>query len=168
VKAFQFGVDAIRTTWSKIKDAARIPVKFVVDTVYNSGIVPLWNAIATRSALVRSAVEIRRRWRPARLHARPGRSPGALSGGEAVMRPEWTRAVGPGYVHTMNAAARSGGVPGVRGALAFADGGIVPAKVPARAGGPFDAIVTPARKSRKWSWVGCGRLRSAGQPRPTR
>lgn len=36
-----------------------------------------------------------------------------LSGGEAVMRPEWTKAVSPQYVHAANAAARSGGVAGV-------------------------------------------------------
>jgi hypothetical protein len=40
------------------------------------------------------------------------------------MRPEWTRAVGPGYVHAMNAAARAGGVSGVRSMLGFKDGGI--------------------------------------------
>jgi hypothetical protein len=79
----------------------------------------------------------------------PGRDPhmfysptgGALglSGGEAVMRPEWTRAVGPAAVERMNAAARSGGINGVRRLLAagmgpqkmggegafFASGGIV-------------------------------------------
>lgn len=37
-----------------------------------------------------------------------------LSGREAVMRPEWTEAMGEDYVHAMNAAARSGGVAGVR------------------------------------------------------
>lgn len=37
----------------------------------------------------------------------------ALSGGEAVMRPEWTRAVGPAWVHGANRAARTGGVGGV-------------------------------------------------------
>lgn len=37
-----------------------------------------------------------------------------LSGGEAVMRPEWTKAVGPAAVEQMNAAARSGGVPAVK------------------------------------------------------
>lgn len=48
----------------------------------------------------------------------------ALAGGEAIMRPEWTRAVGPGFVDSMNAAARTGGVEGVRKAMGFADGGI--------------------------------------------
>ncbi|MEV0149112.1 MULTISPECIES: hypothetical protein [unclassified Nonomuraea] len=36
-----------------------------------------------------------------------------LSGGEAVMRPEWTRAVGPAYIDRMNAVARRGGVSAV-------------------------------------------------------
>jgi hypothetical protein len=52
-----------------------------------------------------------------------------LSGGEAVMRPEWTQAVGPQTVHRMNAAARSGGVVGVRRYMTtgrYADGGILP------------------------------------------
>ncbi|MFF4529229.1 tape measure protein [Streptomyces sp. NPDC001407] len=82
----------------------------------------------------------------------PGYTPGrdvhlaALSGGEAVMRPEWTRAVGPQYVHVMNAAARAGGVPGVQKALglpAFAKGGIAGRKGGNYAGwlsGPIDEL----------------------------
>ena len=65
----------------------------------------------------------------------PGYSPGrdigyiGISGGEAVMRPEWTRAVGPGYVHHMNAIARTMGVTGVQAEMrrylgGFAGGGI--------------------------------------------
>lgn len=48
----------------------------------------------------------------------------ALSGGEAIMRPEWTKAVGPNFVSAMNAAARSGGVAGVKQAMGFANGGV--------------------------------------------
>lgn len=62
----------------------------------------------------------------------PGYTPGvdttviAAGGGEAVMRPEWTRAVGPDYVNEANAAARAGGIPGVHRFLgAYKDGGIV-------------------------------------------
>lgn len=70
----------------------------------------------------------------------PGYSPGVddhlarVSGGEAVLRPEVTRAVGPDWVHAVNAAARAGGVDGARRALAqngpidwpaFAAGGVV-------------------------------------------
>lgn len=52
----------------------------------------------------------------------------SLSGGEAIMRPEWTRAMGPNYVHGANRAARSGGVMGVRSFHAsggFSSGGVV-------------------------------------------
>lgn len=61
----------------------------------------------------------------------PGRDIGyiGISGGEAVMRPEFTRGVGPDWVHRMNALARSGGVSAVRAAMGaylggFAGGGI--------------------------------------------
>jgi hypothetical protein len=48
-----------------------------------------------------------------------------LSGGEAVMRPEWTRAVGPAMVNAWNRLSRSQGVMGVRRAMGFKDGGIL-------------------------------------------
>ncbi|WGH92091.1 tape measure protein [Auritidibacter ignavus] len=52
-----------------------------------------------------------------------------LSGGEAILRPEVTRAMGRGWVDGVNATARGSGVAGVRRVLgdsrqAFADGGI--------------------------------------------
>lgn len=50
-----------------------------------------------------------------------------LSGGEAIMRPEWTAAMGTGFINTMNAIARSGGVNAVKKAMmgqAFAKGGV--------------------------------------------
>ncbi|MFF8589933.1 hypothetical protein ACF061_00595 [Streptomyces sp. NPDC015220] len=128
VGAFDNARAGIKTAWDKIKDIAKAPVKFIVDTVYNEGIRKVWNLVtdafggkhldpmtfATGGIL-------------------PGYTPGrdvhlaALSGGEAIMRPEWTRAVGAGYVHSMNAAARAGGVTGVQRALGlpgFKDGGI--------------------------------------------
>ena len=48
-----------------------------------------------------------------------------LSGGEAVMRPEWTRAVGPAMVNAWNRLSRSQGVAGVRRAMGFKDGGVL-------------------------------------------
>jgi SLT domain-containing protein len=50
-----------------------------------------------------------------------------LSGGEAIMRPEFTKAVGPGFVNRMNSVAASRGTAGVRSALGvrgFAMGGV--------------------------------------------
>src|SRR5690606_15412650 len=55
----------------------------------------------------------------------------AVSGGEAIMRPEWTRAVGSDFVHGANAAARRGGVAGAEEYMrarfmgAYAGGGII-------------------------------------------
>ncbi len=58
----------------------------------------------------------------------PGRDIGyiGISGGEAVMRPEWTRAIGADRVHEMNRIARTGGVSALRKRFRgnFADGGI--------------------------------------------
>ncbi|MEU6765905.1 hypothetical protein ABZ916_25735 [Streptomyces sp. NPDC046853] len=48
-----------------------------------------------------------------------------LSGGESVMRPEWTAAVGAGEVTRLNEIARTQGVGGVRQAMKFAKGGIL-------------------------------------------
>lgn len=66
----------------------------------------------------------------------PGRDVGVIgvSGGEAIMRPEWTRAVGEGWVHRMNAIARTSGIGGVRAEMSrylggFAAGGVAPSVV---------------------------------------
>lgn len=37
----------IDKAWSKVSDIAKKPVKFIIETVYNKGIVPTWNKIAT-------------------------------------------------------------------------------------------------------------------------
>ncbi|WP_319054093.1 phage tail tape measure protein [Streptomyces europaeiscabiei] len=127
--AFRLAKDAIKVAWDKVKGIAKAPVAFVVNTVYNSGIVPVWNKVAGAFG----APKLEKMKAFATGGVLPGYTPGrdvhlaALSGGEAVMRPEWTRAVGPGYVNSMNAAARGGGIRGVQRALGlpgFADGGI--------------------------------------------
>ncbi|MGW5197372.1 hypothetical protein [Streptomyces spiralis] len=128
IDAFDAARGGIKTAWDKIKDIAKKPVQFVVDTVYNNGIRKVWNLVT--DAFGGKHLD------PMKFNTGgilPGYTPGkdvhlaALSGGEAIMRPEWTRAVGPGYVHAMNAAARSGGIGGVQKALGlpgFKDGGI--------------------------------------------
>ncbi|MEH0431288.1 phage tail tape measure protein [Streptomyces stelliscabiei] len=125
--AFRTAKDAIKVAWDKVSGIAKKPVVFVVNTVYGK-LRGVWNTVAGAFGAPKL---------PAYTFATggvlPGYTPGrdvhlaALSGGEAVMRPEWTRAVGPGYVNSMNAAARGGGVRGVQRALGlpgFADGGI--------------------------------------------
>ena len=127
--AFRVGVDAIARAWDLLREAAKVPVRFVVDVVMNP-LIRGYNKIAS-SFGVNTVAEIGLPFVTGGIY--PGYSPGrdiglaAVSGYEAIMRPEWTRAVGPAYVHGANAAARTGGVPGVRAWLAggFADGGIV-------------------------------------------
>lgn len=64
----------------------------------------------------------------------------ALSGGEAIMVPEWTRSVGgPAAVEQMNRAARGGGA-GSSSASAFAAGGVYTA----RGGDPMGRLVSAA------------------------
>ncbi|MFF9240110.1 phage tail tape measure protein [Streptomyces sp. NPDC014801] len=127
-KAFDAARAAIKVAWDKVKDIAKAPVSFIVNTVYNKGIVGVWNKVAGAFGAPKLDT-----FKFASGGILPGYTPGrdvhlaALSGGEAIMRPEWTRAVGPGYVNAMNAAARGGGVRGVQRALGlpgFADGGI--------------------------------------------
>ncbi|MGV9888394.1 transglycosylase SLT domain-containing protein [Streptomyces sp. NPDC003395] len=135
--AFAIAKDYIGKQWSKVADLAKKPIKFVVDTVYNSAIVPLWNKVADIVDAKKLSPLNVKGW--ATGGVLPGYTPGRdvhrfysptgglldLSGGEAVMRPEFTRAVGPGTVNALNAAARSGGVAGVRSALGLKGGGVI-------------------------------------------
>lgn len=128
--AFAAVPGVVESAWNKIKEYAARPVNFVIETVYRDGIKKTWDSIADAVGLdlhlpVVSPIKF------ADGGVTPGYSPRqdvhhywsptggglSLSGGEAIMVPEWTRAVGgPGAVARMNAAARSG--------QAFAGGGV--------------------------------------------
>lgn len=130
--AFDIAVGAIKTAWDKVKSVARKPVQFIVDTVYNKGIVGVWNKVA--GAFGAPKLE---KYSFASGGIMPGYTPGRdvhkflsptggaleLSGGEAIMRPEFTRAVGSGFVGTMNSIAKSHGSQGIKAALAPMLGG---------------------------------------------
>ena len=147
--SFESAKDFIGKAWGKISDLAKKPVAFVIDKIYNGAIVPTWNLIAGAfgaNKLTRMNVE---GWKTGGVL--PGYTPGKdvhkffsptgggleLSGGEAIMRPEFTRAVGGGFVNYFNRVARTRGSNGVKEALApllggnpdmptqrYADGGI--------------------------------------------
>jgi len=138
--AFQTAVDGIKRIWDRLKGIAKTPVNFVIG-LYNDGIVNLVNKIAGFAGIKNRLGKIPKF---ARGGIMPGYSPGvdsliaAVSPGEAIMRPEFTRAVGAGFIHRANDVARRSGVEGVRRwlsgpdaiggeGLAFARGGIVPA-----------------------------------------
>ncbi|CUW29705.1 phage tail tape measure protein [Streptomyces reticuli] len=46
-KAFGAAKDAIKVAWDKVKGIAKAPVSFIVNTVYNRGIVGMWNKVAS-------------------------------------------------------------------------------------------------------------------------
>ncbi|MFD7900146.1 peptidoglycan DD-metalloendopeptidase family protein [Streptomyces sp. NPDC059743] len=135
--SFEFGRKAIKRSWDQVEGIAKEPVRFILDVVYNGGVVPLWNAVAG----ITGAKELKpfnlEKFATGGVHGvRPGYTPGrdnqviAVGGGEAIMRPEWTRVIGEEQINSWNAAARSGGVAGVQRAVAngipaFASGGIV-------------------------------------------
>lgn len=140
-RAFETMKDAVGAVWNSIKAITAVPINFVIDTVYNNGIRATANALAEKIGS-----DVRLPWAQrisgyASGGVLPGYTPGrdvfhfispdgggvlALSGGEAIMRPEWVRAVGgPGAVAAMNAAASSGrALPGGDRGQAFASGGI--------------------------------------------
>ncbi|MGX9919463.1 hypothetical protein ACWIG4_06370 [Streptomyces sp. NPDC002248] len=127
--AFGLAKDAIKKAWDKLKGIAKAPVNFIIGTVYNGGIKKVWDKVVSAFG----GEPLPKVSKLATGGVLPGYTPGkdihlaALSGGEAVMRPEWTRAVGPQYVDAMNRAARGGGVQGVQKALGvpgFSLGGI--------------------------------------------
>jgi hypothetical protein len=145
--AFSTAVSAISKIWKGLESATKKPVQFVVNTVYNGGIRSVWNKIADLVHLPQLP-SVKFATGGVLPGYTPGRDPhkfysptgGALemSGGEAIMRPEFTRAVGPGFVFAANRVARKRGAGGVRdwlanGDMAFARGGIFP-------GGPVQSF----------------------------
>lgn len=130
-------VDVLKTIWGRLENIFKAPVRFVVNTVINT-LIGAWDAIVGAvglGSLKIDKIELPKGFAGGGIY--PGYTPGrdigyiGVSGGEAIMRPEWTRAVGPDYVHAANAAARTGGEPGVRQFLGgFASGGIAHALNP--------------------------------------
>uniref|UniRef100_A0AAU2W1F3 Peptidoglycan DD-metalloendopeptidase family protein n=1 Tax=Streptomyces sp. NBC_00008 TaxID=2903610 RepID=A0AAU2W1F3_9ACTN len=133
-ESFENGKKSIKASWDAVKKIAADPVKWIVDHVYNDGLVKLWGKVASITGA--------KKLPPVKFDGYatggiiPGYTPGldnrliAVGGGESILRPEVTRAVGHSTIHGLNAAARSGGVSGVQAAIAngtpaFKDGGIV-------------------------------------------
>ncbi|MDX3455037.1 hypothetical protein PV396_24370 [Streptomyces sp. ME02-8801-2C] len=133
--AFGSAVQAIKTQWDKLAGIAKKPVSFVIGTVYNAGIVGVWNKIATAFGAPKL-----KEFHPkgfAQGGVLPGYTPGRdphkfysptggaleMSGGESIFRPEFTRGVGSEFVSYFNHLAKSSGAAGVRKALAPVLGG---------------------------------------------
>jgi hypothetical protein len=122
-QAFGGVVNWVRDNWGAIRDLAKAPIQFVVDVVYNNGILPLWNGIASVFGLHQLG--------PVHMATggvlpgyAPGRDsvPAMLSPGEGVLVPEAVAALGPDFVLRANKTFSGGRVSGGPG---YADGGIV-------------------------------------------
>lgn len=157
ISFFRSAADGIRDMWSRIREFVAAPVRFVVNTVWNDGVGRLWGAakkvFTSMPDFPRASVNF------ATGGIYPGYTPGrdigvaAVSGGEAIMRPEWTRAIGAKNIHEMNRIARTKGVRGIREHLmgdyshGHASGGIVTSALPAInihfAGGYEDGGIIP-------------------------
>lgn len=145
-------VDGIGRKWAELKDLAATPINWIIDTVINGTLKNAWNAVAavipglkTWDGVARIETAeagrggdqkqaIPKFARGGIPEIMPGYTPGrdpytiGVSGGEAIMRPEWQRAMGPGYIHEANKVARTQGVQGVRAMQRdanFAFGGVV-------------------------------------------
>lgn len=156
LKGFFGGVvDSIGGIWDGLKAKVADPINWIIDNVINGSLKNAWNAVAAvipgldewggvsrieitdagkadgglNQVVKRATGGILPGYTPGRdVHefASPTGGRLHLSGGEAVMRPEWTQAMGSGYVNGMNAAARAEGVAGVKKRMQyFANGGIV-------------------------------------------
>lgn len=126
VAAFRWAIDKIGEIWGKLGDLAKKPVNFVIDVVYNRGIVGLWNKIAGVFGLgTLSPIPLLAEGGVLPGYA-PGRDtvPAVLSPGEGVLVPEAVRGLGPQFVHDANRHF-SGGRARSTGTAAFAEGGIV-------------------------------------------
>lgn len=128
---FQSTKDWIKESWDKVKEAAKSPVKFIVDTVYTNGIKKVWNSVAGAVGLKLSLPDVKF----ANGGINPGYAPGRdtilamTSPGEAWMVPEWVKAVGASNIYRWNAMARNQGIGAVREDMGltphFAKGGVV-------------------------------------------
>ncbi|MEC4016102.1 peptidoglycan DD-metalloendopeptidase family protein [Streptomyces sp. H27-D2] len=139
--AFRVLKDGLGKIWDGLKAVVKAPVKFFIETVYMGGLRKAWKATAGKLGIPNlPAVSLPKGfarggvlpgWSPGRdIHRFYSKSGGALdlSGGESVMRPEFTRALGAGRVHGLNRLAATGGAPAVRRALGvpgYSDGGIL-------------------------------------------
>ncbi|MCE0510842.1 tape measure protein [Microbacterium sp. KKR3/1] len=125
-KAFENTAKAIGKAWDGIKKAAAVPINFVLDTVWNKGLRSFWNDMVGTLGLDDMKLPKAPLVKFASGGVMPGYTPGrdvhqfwsptagglALSGGEAIMRPEFTRLVGGASgVDALNAAARNGKLP---------------------------------------------------------
>lgn len=125
-------VGFIGTAWDGLKKVVGTPVKFVIDYVYNAGIVWLWNHVADLiGAGHLDPIDTSSIPHFAGGGILAGYAPGAdvvpalLSPGEAVLVPEAVQMLGPATILGLNASASGRAPASGSGVARFAGGGIV-------------------------------------------
>lgn len=118
-------VDGIKSIWEGLKKIFAVPIRFFIETVLNNGLIRGWNWIGPKIGLGEiDDISLGDLGSYHQGGVLAGHSPGrdnynfidpktgtriGLAGGEAIMRPEWTAAVGgPKEVAKLNDAARHG------------------------------------------------------------
>lgn len=140
VGAFGTGVQAIAGQWDQMRGAVGRPVRFAIDTVFNSGLVGMWNSVSDLIGTQKMAPYVVGGFAKG-TSVLPGYSPGVdnmpmysadgrtridLGGGEGIARPEVVAAFGRNEWDAMNSAAARGGIPAVQQSLGrYAFGGVV-------------------------------------------
>lgn len=116
--AFKSGVASIGRFWDKVKEIAKKPISFVVNTVYNKGIARIWNWVAAKVNLPQLPY--------IQGFAKGGILPGfsrkdnqiiAARSGEGILVPEAVKELGSDFIHHANA---KGGLSAIANLLGFA------------------------------------------------
>lgn len=114
IDAFSKAKDGVKKAWNKLEGVAKAPVSFVIDTVYNSGIVGVWNKIADKVKGLGTLDKFSPEGfaKGGITDATSGATfPGFSSkddqlakvrSGEGVLVPEAVDSLGPKFVHTAN------------------------------------------------------------------
>ena len=154
VGVFQKAIGFIKGYWETLKTILKPPVRFTIETILNNGLIKGFNFLAGKLGMDKiDHIPIPDGFHDGGVYGvRPGYTPGrdthmiAVGGGEAILRPELTRALGADWVYAANARAKKGGVLGAQRFLGgFADGGVAWPVNGARLGAYF------GQRGRLWS-----------------
>lgn len=181
-------VDGIGRKWDELKMLAAGPINWIIEKVINGTLKNAWNAVAEVIPGLSTWDGVARIENPqankdagnaiksgyATGGIIPGYTPGrdpytiGVSGGEAIMRPEWQRAMGPNYINTANKVARTQGVEGVRKMQRdanFAFGGVVDESLWTAVSGAFpNATLNSAYRPGASGYHGKGQAIDVGGP----
>lgn len=123
--AFEKGVNSIKTFWDRLKEIAKAPIKFMIDTVYNDGIRGVFNSVMD---FIGNGTRMNRLSIPGfRKGGYTGNggvdeAAGVVHGKEFVFTAEQTRAIGKDKLSAIASSASRGTSSGCAHAAAKAEG----------------------------------------------